>query len=145
MIRRILYEIKVTSANTTYYNISKEDTNFIINKLIQIQSYMGEISLSKKQDIKDLIRWYTQPNKSLPFSSQWKRNNSPQSFISGVLNNIMFGNTENISDVTAAHLENIISIFCQLTEAVNEEEKRKIQTNTDNDAILFQQNLWEIK
>jgi hypothetical protein len=145
MIYKIMYDVKMTSANTTYYNISEEDKNYLLNKLIQINSYMGEISLTKKQDIKDLIRWYTKPNKSLPYSRPWKRYNSPQSFISGTLNNLLYGTTKDISDVSAAHLENIISLFCQLTEAVDEEEKRKIQISADNDSIMFQENLWELK
>lgn len=143
MIRKIFYTEKTTKANTTYYNISPDDMTFIINKLIQITSYMGEISLTKKQEVKDFVNWYKNPSKSLPYSHNWKRYNSPQSFISGVLNNLLFGNAKDISDITAAHLQSLISEIQPFFIEINKYEDRIIQTNVDTDTILFQINIFE--
>jgi hypothetical protein len=145
MIKQILYDVKTTSANTTYYNISKEDMDWILGKLIQMQAYMGELSLTKNKGLKDLVRWYTAPKKSLPRAQNWQKYNSPQSFISGVLNNIMFGEARDISDITASNLENIISVFAQIVDAVKETETKDLQIQIDNDTVLFQQNLWDYK
>jgi hypothetical protein len=145
MLRKIFYQTKTTMANTTYYDISKEDLHFLIEKAIQIQSYMGEISLSSQRDIKDLIKWWTTSNKTLPFSTFFKKHNSPQAFVSGLLNNLMFNQQRDISDVQASHLENIVSIFTQLVEAVKVEGKINLQKSANSDTILFVENIITFK
>ncbi len=132
-------------ASTTYFDIAKEDTDFLMEKCIQIQCYMGEISLAKDRDIKDLVKWYTSSNKTLPYSSTFKRNNSPQSFISGVLNNILYNGQRDVSETQASHLENIVSIFSQFVEVINSESKVHLQKNSNNDTILFVENLISFK
>ena len=141
MLRKIFYQTKNTMANTTYYEIPKEDHDFLMEKCIQIQCYFGEISLAKDRDIKDLVKWYTSPNKTLPFSNQFKRNNSPQSFVSGMLNNMLYNGQRDLSESQASHLENIISVFSQLTEVLNTENKISLQKTTNNDTVLFVENI----
>lgn len=144
MIRKIFYDVKNTSANTTYYSIDPQDMNFLIEKLVQINAYMGEISLTKNKDIKDFIKWYTSSDKLLPYSQKWKKKNTPQSFVSGTINNLLFGETKDISEVTAQHLEVIIDRFAHFYEAVKEVEKVEIQMSKDNDTIMFIHNFMEI-
>ena len=145
MIKQILFDLKTTNANTTYYYISDQDMDWLLGKLIQIQAYMGELSLTKDKAIKDLVKWYTTPKKSLPRSYKWNKQNSPNSFISGVLNNIMFGDTRDISDTTASNLEDIISVFAQIVDVVNDTKTKDLQTQIDNNTVLFQQNIWDYK
>jgi hypothetical protein len=145
MIRKIFYEVKNTSANTTYYSIEPSDMSFLIEKLVQINAYMGEITLTKNKDIKDFIKWYTSSDKLLPYSNKWKKRNTPQSFVSGTINNLLFGNTRDVSEVTAQHLETIIDRFAHFYDAVREVEKIEIQMSKDNDTIMFIPNLLEMK
>lgn len=141
---RILYDVKSTSATTNYMAISKEDMAFIQSQIIGIQSYMAELSLCPNQDVKDLLRWYTKPCKTLPFHSKWKKNNSPQTFIAGTLNNIMFGGQNDLSEVQAGHLQNIINNFVGIVEALKE-MKIDLQKDATLDQIMFTENIWIIK
>lgn len=141
MIRKIFYNRKVTSANTTYLSINDEDTQFLISKCIQIQSYMGELSLVKEKEVKDVYKWYVTSTKTLPFSSSMKRNNSPQSFIAGTLNNIMFGTQRELTEVQAEHLQNIINNYQQLSDCLGDEYKIRLQKEANTDSILFVENI----
>lgn len=141
MLRKIFYNRKVTSANTTYLEINEEDTQFLIKKCIQIQSYMGELSLVTNREVKDVYKWYTSPTKTLPYANSMKRYNSPQSFVSGVLNNILFGNQREITETQSEHLQNIVNSYQQLSDCIGEEYKIKLQKESDSDTILFVENL----
>lgn len=132
-------------ANTTYYEIPAEDSSFLMEKCIQIQCYMGEISLAKDRDIKDLVKWYTSPNKTLPFSNTFKRNNSPQSFISGMLNNMLYNGQRDFSESQANHLQNIVSVFSQFVSVVSTENNITLQKSSNNDTVLFVENLISFK
>ena len=133
----IRYTIKKTVSNNTYYNISEEDKNYLITKLIQTQSYMNELSITRDDDLKGFVKWYTSPNKQLPFSSNFKKHNSPQSFIAGMLNNMLYGNQGNITDTQANHLEFIINTFTQLSKEVH----IQLQKLSDNEEIVFRETL----
>lgn len=141
MLRKLFYNKKVTSANTTYLEITPEDTQFLISKCIQMQSYMGELSLTKEKEVKDVYKWYTSSTKTLPYSNSMKRNNSPQSFVSGVINNIMFGSQRELTEIQAEHLQNIINSYQQLIEAIHDEYKIKLQKEADCDSVLFVENI----
>lgn len=141
MIHKIFYNKKVTTANTTYLEITDEDTHFLITKCIQIQAYMGELSLIKNKDIKDVYKWYVTPSKTLPFSNSAKRYNSPQSFISGVLNNTLFGKQKDYSEVQVEHLQNIINSYEQLTECINVEFNIRLQKEANHDSVMFVENV----
>lgn len=140
-MRKIYYNVKITTATTNYMAISKEDMDFVISQVIGVQSYMSELSLCPDKDVKDLIKWYTKPCKSLPFHSKWKKHNSPQTFISGTLNNIMFGNQEDLSEIQTQHLQNIINNFVSIVDALKE-LKIDLQKNSQMDSIMFCENLW---
>jgi hypothetical protein len=141
MIHKIFYTTKMTNANTTYLNIDDKDMEYLLSKCIQIQSYFGEISLTKNKDIKDVYRWYTTSTKTLPYSNTMKRYNSPQSFISGTLNNLMFGKQNQISDTQSQHLQNLINLFYQLTQIINTDYDINLQKDCNTDSILFVENI----
>lgn len=141
MIRKIFYNKKVTSANTTYLEIPDEDTQFLLSKCIQIQSYMGELSLIKDKEVKDVYKWYTTSTKTLPYSNSMKRYNSPQSFISGTLNNIMFGTQREITETQSEHLQNIINSYQQLSNCLSEDYKIRLQKEANTETVLFVENL----
>jgi hypothetical protein len=145
MIHKIFYNKKVTSANTTYLQISDEDTQFLISKCIQIQSYMGELSLVKEKEVKDVYKWYTTSSKTLPYSNSMKRYNSPQSFISGTLNNLMFGTQREITETQSEHLQNIINNYQQLTDCITQDYKIKLQKEANTDSVMFVENLWRME
>ena len=141
MLHKIFYNKRVTNANTTYLETTQEDTQFLISKCIQIQAMMGELSLTRDREVKDVCKWYTTPTKTLPYSSTMKRSNSPQSFISGIINNLMFGTGRDISEVQAEHLQNIVNSYQQLANCLSDEYKIRLQKEANTDSILFVENL----
>jgi len=136
----IEYQTKVTNSNNTYYQIEKQDKDWLIAKLIQISAYMNELSLSKDPDYKLFVKWYTTPDKLLPYSSQFRRSNSPQSFVAGTINNILWGSQSDIAESQAKHLSFIINSFTDLSSEAGIE----LQKNSDKQPVLFQHNVWEI-
>lgn len=141
MIRKIFYNKKVTNSNNTYLETTTEDTQFLISKCIQIQSYMGELSLIKDKEVRDVYKWYTTSTKTLPYANSMKRYNSPQSFISGTINNLMFGTQREITETQSEHLQNIINNFQQLSDCISEEYKIRLQKEANTDSVLFIENL----
>ena len=141
MLRKIFYNKKMTGASTTYLDITPEDTQFLISKCIQVQSYMNELSLVKDKEVRDVYKWYTTSTKTLPFSNSMKRYNSPQSFIAGTLNNIMFGTQREFTEVQTEHLQNIINNYQQLSDCLSNEYKIKLQKEANCDSVMFVENL----
>ena len=139
---KIYYDTKNTSADTVYMSINKDDMDSIISICIGIQSYMSELSLCPNKDIKDLLKYYKSPNKTLPYHKQWRRHNSPQTFISGLINNIMFGSQFDISETQGQHLQNIINMMSEII-TVLEEVDIKLQKHNMIQSIMFVENLWE--
>ena len=143
-MHKIFYDIKSTSASTNYMNILQEDQDFLIKSIVSMQSYMNELSICGDKDVRDLYKWYIQPNKKLPFHTKWKKHNSPQSFIGGTLNNIMFGEQRDLTEIQALHLQEILNMYSDLTQALQDVEI-KLQKNYSQDSILFAENLWVSK
>ena len=141
-MQKIYYDTKNTSANTIYMSINKEDMDILMTTCLSIQAYMGELSLCPNKDIKDLLKWYKSPNKTLPYHKQWKRHNSPQTFISGLVNNIMFGSQFDISETQGQHLQNIINTYTEIVEVLREVDIT-LQKNNIAQSIMFVENLWE--
>jgi len=137
----IRYEVKVTVSNNTYYTIEKQDKDWLVAKLIQVQSYMNELSITKDDDLKAFVKWYTSPNKTLPISTMFKRHNSPNSFVAGTINNLLYGNQNDITDTQSEHLQFIINTFTDLSSEANV----KLQKNSDDQPVSFQPNIWEIQ
>lgn len=141
MIKKIFYNKKMTTANTTYLEIVEDDRQYLLAMCVQIQSYFGELSLVKDKDVRDVYKWYTTSTKTLPYSNSMKKYNSPQSFISGTLNNLMFGTQREITEIQSEHLQNIINSYQQLCECINTEHKIKLQKEPCTDSILFVENI----
>jgi len=139
----ILYDKKITSANTTYLDISDQDKAHVYSKCMSISTYMDELSIHKSKGLKDLMGWWNKPQKSLPFSKHAGVRNSPRSFIGGIYNNGVEGNQRDISEVQSEHLANIINMFEQIRSAVEDQLELDLQPNADKNGIIFRENLWD--
>lgn len=135
----IKYEVKVTRSNNTYYKLDTTDRDWLIIKLIQIQSYMNELSITKDNELKEFVKWFESPSKTLPISTKFKRHNSPQSYVAGTLNNLLYNNQSDITDTQANHLEYIINSYVQVSTLISLE----LQKNRENEQIEFRENLWK--
>ncbi len=142
-MRTILYEVKSTStsATTNYMAINKEDMDFLMSRIISMQSYFNELMLCKDKDVRDLLKWYKSPTKSLPYNSKFRSYNSPMSFIAGTLNNIMYGNQQDLTELQANHLQNILNNYSAFTEALSE-ININLQKNHNQETLFFTENVW---
>lgn len=130
----IKYTIKQTNANTEYIQLDQQDTVWLKNELMRILSLMGELHVVNNHDLQQIINsWWTKKQRNLPKGRHGL--NTPQSFISGLINNTMFGTQYNLSTQVLESLE-IISIHIHnLEEALSDFDKIKI---TKGEPFKFQ-------
>lgn len=142
-IRKLLYDTKTTSANTTYITLQSEDRELLLTSMIGIMCYMQELSLSKNKEIKDFINWYIRPHKRYLYNNKLQRNNSPQSFLAGTLNNLQFGTQQDFSLVQLETIQDILNTSIDIIDAINEELNINLQSNSLFTKIWIQENLWD--
>lgn len=117
MAKQINYDPKTTSAKTQYNKIDKKDMDLVQAELIRYLSLMGELSKNRDREVQNIInQWYRKRTQTLPKGKDgW---NTPETFISGLLNNIMFGNQNDFSQIQMDALENISANMELIYDAV---------------------------
>ena len=134
-IRTIKYFPKITSARTTYCDMDPKDMAWIQMEMIRYLSVMGEMSISRQEDVRSILKvWWTKRSSALPKGSSGQ--NSPLSFVSGLLNNIAFGSQYNLSNIQMTAIENISAIMVNFLDAIAEIDKTAATRN--NESIIFQ-------
>ena len=95
-MRQIEYSLKNTIATTQYVIINSTDTEFLIETFIKYLATFGELSNRKDDNCKLITKSYwNKSHRRLPRSKNGY--NTPYSFISGLLNNMLFRNSNNLS------------------------------------------------
>jgi len=141
-IRIIKYIPKITNAKTQYVDIDNNDMVWLQSELIRYLSTMGELDGHRNNDVRQLLKqWWYKRTSLLPKGVNGQ--NSPLTFVSGILNNIMWGNQRNLSVVQMESLEYISSMLCQFLEAIH--ELNITPTNEYNSKFVFQTNLFPIQ
>ena len=141
MAKQINYDPKITNANTQYNSISATDMAFVQLELVRYMALMGELSKSRNRDIQNIInQWYSKRTDTLPKSKDGQ--NTPESFIAGLLNNLMFGNQNDLSQTQMDALENISANMALIYDAV---KNLNLQPNTQLiEKLEFRQKLFSI-
>jgi hypothetical protein len=140
-IKIIHYTPKITNAKTQYVDIDSNDMMWLQTELIRYLSTMGELDGHRNNDVKQMLKqWWYKRTSLLPKGTNGQ--NSPLTFVSGVLNNILWGNQRNLSTIQMDSLEYISSMMCQFLEAIN--EMNITPTNQYNSSFKFQTNLFPI-
>ena len=84
-MRKIPLERKITKANTTYYNMHKDDKKFILDQcktLVEVDDMM-----KNDDDLKDISQELNTPDRTMTRKSN-RQPNSPRSMCEGVYDNI---------------------------------------------------------
>ena len=141
MAKQILYDPKITNANTQYNKIDSNDMAFVQQELIRYMALLGELSRYRDRDIQNIYhQWYSKRTGTLPKSKDGQ--NTPESFISGLLNNLMFGNQNDLSQIQMDALENISANMELVYDAV---QQMNLQPNTKPiEKLEFRQRLFSI-
>lgn len=141
MTKQINYEPKITSAKTQYNQLDPIDMAFVHSQLIRYMALMGELSKNRDREVQNIItHWYRKRTQTLPKGKDgW---NTPETFISGLLNNLMFGNQNDLSQLQMDALENISANMSIIYDAV---KNLNLQPNTtDIEKIEFRQKLFQL-
>jgi hypothetical protein len=101
---------KHTASNTNYRTISEEDMKFLQEEFIRWIVKMGEISIQRDPDSKWVFnQWWNKRTATLPYSRTGQ--NTPASFVSGVLANTMFGEQRDLTDKQMDALQSVSHIM----------------------------------
>ena len=141
MTKQITYEPKITSAKTQYNQLQANDMAYVHSQLIRYMALMGELSKNRDREVQNIInQWYRKRTQTLPKGKDgW---NTPESFIAGLLNNLMFGNQNDLSQIQMDALENISANMSIIYDAV---KGLNLQPNTtDIEKLEFRQKLFEL-
>jgi hypothetical protein len=138
----VFYESKNTAANTEYVTISDEDKNLLIQSLMSLNFWLQEASITSDKEIKDFINWYQKPNKKYPYNSNLKKNNSPQSIVAGLINNLVFGTQRDFSLTQLELAQDINNVLIDVVGVIKEEKKIDLQSKSLYTKIWSQLNIW---
>ena len=96
MAKIIKYTPKVTSARTEYREIDKDDLADIHQQLIRWLAVISELDMSRNEDLRAVRdQWAHRRTSSLPKGKEGE--NTPASFIGGIVNNMIFGQQRDLS------------------------------------------------
>lgn len=135
--KEIYYEAKQTKANTTYCQLRNQDQGWLEGKLVQMLSFMGEVSINSSKEARDYVSWWTKSNRDLPYNMKMGRNNSPQSYVSGIVNNLIFGTQRDLSLKQLEIVQQLILAFESIVQTAETELDRTLQSKADRDTATF--------
>jgi hypothetical protein len=141
-MHKINYNIKNTSATTDYLSLDQFDMDMVQVTILGLLTYMTELSIAKDKDIRDFTKWFTTPDKRYLFNKKLGRNNSPQSFLAGTLNNLQFGNQQDFSLIQLQTIQNIVNTCVDIIDAIAESKGIALQMNIKFDKLWVQENAW---
>lgn len=129
----IKYTPKITSAKTTYVEIDKDDMLWLQTTFIRWLSVMGELEGHRNEDLRQVMKlWWHKRSATLPKSKNGQ--NSPLTLVSGLINNLMFGNQNDLSTTTLDAIENISNQMVLLEAAITD---LNIVTQHSSESIKF--------
>lgn len=118
-IRTIKYIPKATTAKTQYVDIDRGDMEWLQTEMIRWLAMMGELDGSHNDDVKQIMKyWWYKKTATLPKGKEGQ--NSPLTFVSGIVNNLVFGSTQDLTTRYLDSLENISANMVLFEEAMND-------------------------
>ena len=141
-MKKIYYDIKQTTANTDYLNLSSDDFETIVKEVLGVLCYMCELQLSNDKDIREFTNWFKKPNKQFPYNKKLKKHNSPQSMLSGTINNIQFGTQYDFSLQQLEIIFYILNTCIDIIDELKNSHNLDLQSNNNNNKLWLQENIW---
>ena len=149
-MRNIKYLKKRVSANTEYRKISREDLNWILGKLQELQIFIDECESTYDLEVQEVYKILCTPLDELPRQGyEPYQRNSIRSFAKGVIKNFYTGTQRDLSHKTCEGLNTIFAIASALlvnfdsvnfVESVKLDVQPKIIKHTENTNKLFEFN-----
>ncbi len=141
-MQKILYNIKSTNASTDYLSLDKTDMDIVQITIMGITSYFNELSLSRDKDVKDFVKWYLTSDSRYHYNKKLRRQNSPQSYLAGTINNLHFGHQKDFSLTQLQTIQDIVNNCINIIEALSEIKGIDLQSNKLFTKFFIQENIW---
>ena len=145
IMHKIYYKVKRTKVNTDYLDISDEDMVVLQTTILSILMYMNELGLSKNKDVREFVGWFNKSNKKYHYNSNFKRHNSPESLLSGCINNLQFGYQYNFTLLQLEVLQDVINNCIDIIQAIEEVNGFKLQAKPVFTKIFCLEDIWKIE
>lgn len=117
MAKKINYTPKTTSASTVYLQLEDSDLAMLKSELIRWLSLMSESTTIDNDDWQQILAMYwRRRSRSLPRGANGL--NSPESFIAGLINNLVFGTQRDISEIQMEAVRDISNNLSMINESV---------------------------
>ncbi len=101
---------KITQAKTQYREIDLEDMTWLKMELVQALAIMAELDQYRDEDSRWVReQWWHKRTNTLPRGQQGE--NTPASFVGGLLKNIMFGDQRDLTDKQMEAVQNITHVL----------------------------------
>lgn len=136
-IIKVVYKTKITNSNNTYMDIPDSVKKQILTSLDSVHHYFSELAISKNPFAMEAYHWYIEPSSDLPYSTLHKNRNSRSSFISGVLNNMRYGNQYDFADTQFDLIKQILNEASTILEEISYNEKLPLQSKSRYGVILL--------
>ena len=112
-MKTIKYIPKTSTANTLYREVSPDDLAWVKESVLRSLARMAELGVSHEEDYKLLISdYWRRRRKTLPKRRDGE--NSPESFIAGLANNLIFGTQRDLTDRQMEGIEQVFSVLSEL-------------------------------
>lgn len=134
---KINYTIKNTKSNNTYIELNRRDHDIFIQTIMSLNSYLQELCLSSDMDIRQIASWYRSTDKKYPYNKRLEKRNSPESMLSGLINNMIFGKQVNLSLDQLKYYEEIINTGIDLIQSIEKVKNIQLQTCPAMTKIVF--------
>lgn len=134
---KINYTIKNTKSNNTYVELNRRDHDIFIQTIMSLNSYLQELCLSSDMDIRQIASWYRSTDKKYPYNKRLQKRNSPESMLSGLINNMIFGTQINLSLDQLPYYEEIINTGIDLIQSIETVKNIQLQTSPAMTKIVF--------
>jgi hypothetical protein len=115
MKRVIKFVPKSTGARTEYREISVDDMAFVQSEMIRWLALMSELDMARDEDSKWVNnQWWHKRTDTLPRGRAGQ--NTPASFVGGMINNLVFGEQRDLSDKQMDAIQNISHIMANFND-----------------------------
>lgn len=110
--RVIRYIPKITTAKTHYREIGVEDMTWLQSQLILWLAQCSELQQRRDSDSEEFVRhWWCKRNTTMPRGQHGP--NSPQSFVGGMVNNLVYGTQRDLSDRQMDAVQHCAAVISQ--------------------------------
>ena len=98
-----------TAGTAVYWDMSREDQNWIMRQLEQLQIEVNERSISRNTDDQNLVEYWNTANKELGYAPKYSRQNTAASLVGGVLRNMRLGHTRDLTDKNCYKIQTVFA------------------------------------